>query len=135
MIALSDTNKILQTVSELSIKPTMGLSQYEIIALCTIVENMKGLESLVSHWSVSVDMQSMGFTKLAVKLSLTNLQRNNMINATTETDRDGDQYSVYGPTPVGMEWLIANEEKLQLLQLKKSTTYSIEQHIDDDIPF
>ena len=77
----------------------------------------------------------MGFTKLAVKLSLTNLQRNNMINATTETDRDGDQYSVYGPTPVGMEWLIANEEKLQLLQLKKSTTSSIEQHIDDDIPF
>ena len=43
----------------------MGLSQYEIIALCIHnVENMKGaIESLVSHWSVSVEHAVYGVYK------------------------------------------------------------------------
>lgn len=131
--ALMTKSEKLQKISETPIKETLGLSQQEIVTLCTIVENMKGLNDWVSYWYVSNDMQKMGFNRLGLNIALKMLKDRNMIQDETHTDRDGESYHVFQPTALGMDWLISNEANLQLRMI--SDVKDRHDKLDDDIPF
>ena len=135
LVALVEKSNNLLEISALPLKPIMGLTQYEIIALCTIVENMQGLVGSCSYWKISNDMENMGLTRLAINITLKKLQDKSMIEYKIETDRDGDEYTLYTPSDRGVKWLIDNEDRLQLRKTQSKIDQKSVADDDDDIPF
>jgi DNA-binding PadR family transcriptional regulator len=67
-------------------------------------------------------MNKAGFTDVAVGIALKTLSMvKEMIESDLWNDQNDEPYSVYRTTPKGDQWLIDNQEKLQLR--------------NDDIPF
>ena len=135
---LSKRQKLEKISSANPLKDTEGLSQHEIIALCTIIENRSGPNSSVSLDRIIEDMKALGYNKLAGNVGLEKLLRKDMIEITSEEGWDDWQkvtynYEAYRVTQVGFEWLLGNENKLNL-KLEELTKQSADD-LDDDIPF
>jgi len=83
-------------------------------------------------------MKALGYNKLAGNVGLEKLLRKDMIEITSEEGWDDWQkvtynYEAYRVTQVGFEWLLGNENKLNL-KLEELTKQSADD-LDDDIPF
>ncbi len=113
-------------VSTLSpIEDTEGLSQHEIVALVTVMQNSFISSGPVSAWIVKNDMNSAGFTDIAVSLAMKSLGAKNMIKVQETTDEQGYPYNGYIVTPKGENWLLENQNRLVLKRKSKG----------EDIPF
>lgn len=105
-----------------------GLNQFEIAALVTVAENAQEPEDYVSSWSIRQDMERAGYTKLAATLSLTTLLRKRLLLSGRDSDQNGNEFSTYRVSDTGMDWLLANQDRL-ILTRKRTSDGS------DDIPF
>ena len=122
----------LEQLSESSVVADVeGLSQMEIVGLVTIAENADSLEDFVSTWSIRQDMERSGYTRIAVTLTLTSLLRKGMVDTRRDTDQNGNDYSLYHPTPLGMQWLIDNQDTL-VLNRQRISPVTLN---DEDVPF
>jgi nucleoside 2-deoxyribosyltransferase len=115
------------------IAETEGLEQYEIVTLVTIAENADTPSDRVYIYTIRQDMTRAGYTRIAVSIGLTSLIRKGMIESVTETDRNGNETTVYFVLPKGMDWLFTNREWLVLKQTKPDAMG--ESGFEDDIPF
>ena len=98
-----------------AVKDTEGLNQHELFALVTIMENSFLSNGYVAAWAIRKDMNSAGFTDIAVGIALKTLSgMKGMIESDLWTDQNGDPYAVYKPTAKGEKWIIDNQDKLQL---------------------
>lgn len=127
-----------ETIEDLSpVKSTAGLSAHEQVMLVVIAQRMESPDSVVGSYHVRQDMQSAGFNDIALALSARSLRRRGLIELTTETDRDGDPYTLYRVADDGFDWLEANQDKLEL----RRPTGSAEPKVSasetdiDDLPF
>lgn len=105
-----------------------GLNQFEIVALATVAENAQDPEDAVSNWTVRHDMERAGYTKIAVTLSLTTLLRKRMLLSGKDSDQNGNEFKTYRVSDVGMDWLLANQERLALTRRRPTDE-------NEDIPF
>ena len=102
-------------VSKLSpIADTQGLNQHEIVALVTIMQNDFISTGGVSAWSIKQDMNSAGFTDIAVSIALRCLVQKEMTRTDIETDINGNESAIYFVTESGEQWLLNNQDKLVL---------------------
>lgn len=120
--------------SQSPLKETEGLSQQEIIVLCAIMENRSGPSSAVLHGQITNDMEAIGYNRLAVNIGLAQLLKKNMIEATTEADDFDQEYDVYLLTEIGVDWLLVNEDKLNLKR-SPDRQNKAPNDLDDEIPF
>lgn len=108
-----------------SIADTEGLSQHELVALVIVAENIDPSSYNATTHQIRVDMESAGYTRIAVTLAISSLLEKGMIGYETETDSNGEEYFRYGVSPKGMKWLFTNQDKL-VLRIQKPK---------DEIPF
>lgn len=128
--ALIEKQKKLGNLSVQSpIKDTEGLSEHEIVTLCTIMENRSSPASGVGFWDLSKDMERIGYNRLAVNIGIEKLMKKHLVGVKTEHDINGEEYQLYNISESGISWLLENEEKLNLKVPPK------EARLDSEIPF
>ena len=98
------------------LKNTEGLSQHEIVALVTVMENQFVLGGVVSALTIRRDMNQAGFTNIAVTLAAKLLQSKNMLLAEDAWDDNGDKFVGFSVSKEGEAWLMANQDRLLLTQ-------------------
>ena len=133
LIAINEKQEKLVNLPQTVVQDTMGLSQHEIVALVSIGQNIGSPNDSVSVYIIRNDMDNSGFTKIAATIALNNLLERNFIEYENLHDQDGDTYSAYSLTGIGMNWLISNQEKLVLKKGAKPKNRVDE--LTDDIPF
>ena len=118
-----------------ALAPTSGLSPHEITALVAILEARFDPSSSVSIATVIEDMGRFGFTKTAAQLALERLRRKTMVTYEIKlvSNQWGDESEVtfFQLTDKGLEWLLENEDQLQLNLPDPPSKPAL----DNDIPF
>ena len=133
--AIREKMRAIDTTSQISpVAETEGLTQHEMVALVSIMQNSFMSGGTVSAWTIQQDMNSAGFTAIAIGLSLKALLNKGMILSDVEHDRDGDPYSIYKMNSKGEDWLLNNQGKLILKNEKPDTPFP-ELSPDEEIPF
>src|SRR5262249_11017551 len=105
---------IAQVAALSPIKDTEGLSQHEIVALVTVMQNSFITEQGVSPWRIRDDMIVGGCTDLAYALPLQWLPRRLMVSANLMGDVAGTSYSSSNLITGGEEWSLPNQDRLVL---------------------
>lgn len=125
ILAIINKQKQIDKVSKLSpIRETEGLSQHEIVALVTVMQNSYISMTGVSGYKIKEDMNDAGFTDISISLALKTLKEKKMVVLEMVQDEDGPEYLSYAVTYKGEQWLVDNQDKLVLRY-----------EIKDDIPF
>ena len=112
--------------------PAAAIPIEQIVALATVAENVDDPEAAVSTWSIRQDMEKSGYTRIATTLGLASLLKKGMVESERRQNQDGEDFAVYRVTQRGMQWLLANQERLVLRREKRSESSPL---TDDDIPF
>lgn len=126
--AMTKEDRLGQLAESSVVADVEGLNQFEIVALVTVAENAQDPEDPVSNWSIRHDMERAGYTKLAVTLSLTTLLRKRMLLSGRDTDQNGNDFTTFRVSDAGMQWLLANQDRLVLTRKRPTDD-------NDDIPF
>jgi hypothetical protein len=127
---LKKNNEIGRVATLPPVKDTEGLNQHELVALETIMENSFLSNGYVPAWTIRRDMNSAGFTDIAVSIALKTLSgMKGMVESDLWNDRNDEPYAVYKPTAKGEKWIIDNQDKLQLRTSGDPTAE------EDDTPF
>lgn len=111
---LRKEKQIAKIAASSPLADTEGLSQHEIAALATVMQNQFAAEDSVSAYTVRDDMRKAGFTDVAVSLALRLLSRKHFVNSELAYDINGEQYAVYRVNEKGEDWLFTNMDKLVL---------------------
>ena len=98
------------------VKNTEGLSQHEIVALVTVMQNQFMMGGPISALAIRRDMSHAGFTDIAVSLAVKLLRSKNMLLMTDAEDERGERYSGFVVTKDGEAWLLSNQDRLVLKQ-------------------
>ena len=132
--AILKKNTLGQLAQSSVLAEIAGLNSLEVVALATIAENADAPDSFVPAYTIRRDMESQGYTKVAVTLSAATLLKKQMLETRQEVDFHGNTAVEYAMTAAGVEWLIQNQSGLILRHETKEPT-SEDSSIDDDIPF
>jgi hypothetical protein len=121
------------------VKSTHGLQPNEISALALVMANVDSSTDRVRAYTIKEDMQKAGYTRLATQLALTRLSRMQFVEATEESDYNGNDCVFYRMLKEGENWLLENQEKLELRTASRRPSRSQGQSFqgitDDDAPF
>jgi len=132
--ALLKKQQEIGRVSKISpVAETEGLSQHEMVALITVMQNSFISTEGVSAYSIKDDMNKAGFTDIAISLALKSLIQKDMLLQNHEQDQHGYDYPVYYVTSNGEQWLLDNQDKLVLREKPMQSEQS--NNTNDDIPF
>ena len=111
---LKKNEEIGKVVSLPAVKDTEGLNQHELVCLVIVMQNSFLSNGYVAGYRIKNDMNSAGFTDIAVSIALKTLSGKGMLESDLWTDQDGDPYMVYKTTQKGEQWLIINQDRLTL---------------------
>lgn len=112
---LKKNDEISRVTTISAVKDTVGLNQHELVALVTVMQNSFLSNGYVSGYAIRKDMNKAGFTDIAVGIALKTLSTaKGMLMSDQWSDQNGESYSVYTTTPKGDQWLIDNQDKLEL---------------------
>lgn len=129
-----------QEIASISpVKSTHGLQPNEISALALVMANVDSSTDRVRAYTIKEDMEKAGYTRLATQLALTRLSRMHFVEAAEEPDYNGDDCVFYRILEGGENWLLENQEKLELRKASRRTVRSKEEPFQDitgdDVPF
>ena len=127
--ALERRAKVQRVVSGSPIKATGGLKPHEIAALALIIANRNSIEDSASIHQIRNGMQKAGYSDVATSVALTSLTRKTYVKSESIEDYEGERFYVYWLMPQGEEWLLENQNKLEL---RVQGDADID---NDDIPF
>lgn len=114
LTALLKKQNNVKHIIQSPLNPVEGLEPYETTALALVMENSVPSFDGAFFDEISRNMQSAGFTKIAVTLSLESLIEKTLIEITTGTTSHDHAYASYTVTSAGKKWLLQNKDKLQL---------------------
>ena len=109
---------------------TEGLTQHEMVALVTVMQNSFISMEGVSAYTIKEDMNKAGFTDIAVSLALKSLREKAMLHLEAAQDYQEYEYPSYSVTRHGEQWLLDNQDKLVLREEPPPPSKS-----SDEIPF
>ncbi len=113
MIALLKKQEEISRASNISpMRDTEGLSQHEVVALVTVMQNQFISNGIVDAVTVRNDMNKAGFTDIAVSLAMKVLRSKGMV---AERDFEGYRGGFMVIEP-GEEWLMNNQNLLVMRQ-------------------
>lgn len=135
--ALLKKQAATQEIASVSpVKSTHGLQPNEIAALAFVMANVDASSDRVHAYTIKQDMENAGYTRIATQLALTRLARMQFVEASEDSDMNGNT-SLYRMLEAGEDWLLENQEKLELRIAPNAPNPSRQQKIrsDDDVPF
>ena len=97
------------------VKDTEGLAPHEIVALISAMQNWYIGGEPVGVRVIAADMNRSGYNEFAAVMALTSLQRKGMVNI-SDSEYRGDVYKTVIVSSPGQNWLLANLDRLQLLE-------------------
>jgi hypothetical protein len=110
--------KKAETLGQLAsspVKETHGLRPHEIACLTVVLAAAPAPEDYASEGWIQRDMEAAGFNRVAIGLALRTLVQKGMLDPKKLIDHDAqEEYQAYGITDRGAEWLIANQDGLEL---------------------
>ena len=109
------------------------LGQEEFAGLVAVAEERDDPEHGVAAFNFRKKMSLSGFSQVASTLAMESLVKRKMLERYEDQDYQGDPYTKLRVTSKGMEWLVANREKLPL-HVGHGKVQEVE-ITDDDIPF
>jgi len=113
--ALVKKQEEIANASQISpVRDTEGLSQHEIVALVTVMQNSFISGPWVPAWTMKKDMNKAGFTDIAVALAMKLLTQKDMVRACELQEEGGEPFTGYQATGNGEAWLLANQHQLRL---------------------
>ncbi len=120
-----------------------GLSVHEVTALVLVGENSDHAEDKVSMYTIRQDMENLGFAKITAMMALESLKRKTFVEDVKDEDSYGNLFISWSLTSKGMDWLLANEDRLVLKKPPTPTKSrrplpeppASEPDDDEDIPF
>jgi hypothetical protein len=123
----------IDTTAQISpLADSQGLSQHEMVALVTVMENGFLSAEGVSGWRIQQDMNKAGFTDIAVSLALRILVQKGLLTSLEQhDDYSKETFTAYQVTTEGEQWLLQNQDKLIL---KKTPPAPLPED-SDDLPF
>jgi hypothetical protein len=115
ILAVLKKSEDIERVTSLPVvKDTEGLNQHELVALVTVMQNSFISNDYVPGYIMRKDMRNAGFTDIAVSIGLKTLIKKGMVESDLFNDENGEPYLVYKTTLKGEQWIIDNQDKLQL---------------------
>jgi len=129
LVAVMNKDQAIGRIVSVSpVKDTEGLTQHELVALVTIMQNSFLTAGATSAYVIKQDMNKAGFTDIAVSIALKMLSSKGLVSTSMLRDQDdGSNYRVYETSGKGEEWILANQE---MLVLNNKTSAG-----EEDIPF
>ena len=121
--------KVQRVVSGSPIKATRGLEPHEIAALALVIANRDSIEDYASMHQIKNGMRKAGYSDVATGVALTSLTRKTYVKSENLEDYEGCRFDAYWLMPQGEEWLLVNQNKLELRVQEDSDIDN------DDIPF
>jgi hypothetical protein len=118
-----------------------GLSQHEMVALATIVADIKHPDDTCSVVWIKRDMETNGYTYLAASIAIKSLAKKGLVSVETVSDaRIEEEYAGCKITESGWEWVLENQLKFNLVKPPKPKRSSpsgpqLPSSGDSDIPF
>lgn len=100
--------------------------------------NVDSSDDRVTTSVIKGDMQRIGYTPLAAQLALTRLSRMQFIASGEDSDINGNSWVVYRMLPAGEDWLLENQDKLELRAPPpppRKSRGGLAALTDDDVPF
>ena len=85
---LKKSEEIGRVTSLSVVKDTEGLNQHELVALVTVMQNSFLSQGYVPAWQVKNDMNSAGFTNIAVGIALKTLAAKGMVESELWNDQN-----------------------------------------------
>lgn len=134
LTALLKKQATKETIVISPVKSTHGLQPNEITALALVMANVDSSSDRIFTGTIKQDMQKAGYTKLATQLALTRLSRMGFVEATEDSDINGNSFVCYRVLEPGENWLLDNQDKLELETSPRASART-ETLSDDDIPF
>jgi hypothetical protein len=124
-----------ETANALADAPkTEGLAPHELLVLTLIFEEQ--FSDGLSPYMLNESMRKSGYTRPAANLAVTGLMRKNYVELRPVQDQDR-QWDAFFVAEKGQDWLLANQQKLNLKIRTHSEIdpYAPAEITDDDIPF
>lgn len=132
--AMRKTELELQTISSLTPTTiTQGLSPHEMALLAILLGDF-GESNGSTNWSLKRDMAKAGYTAAATSLAVARLKRSGLIETTTVEDINGE-YPAWKLSDRGTDWMLENEQLIQLRRADRDPSGDGDSHFVDDIPF
>ncbi|MCB9871193.1 MAG: hypothetical protein H6837_15155 [Planctomycetes bacterium] len=103
-----------------ALQPTAGFKAHEVAALAAIAQIVDGPGDSASMFMIRETMEKMGYTKTAATLALAVLLREGLVSQSTDQDHNGGLFVVYSIEDAGMNWLLSNQDHLELRVEKPS---------------
>ena len=130
--AMTSKASQLGDVARLSAVATVeGLDQIEIAALVATAQQFLDPVVGVTAYQIKSDMQKAGFATIATVMGIRQLVAKKMLLEFENQDSyNGETFTAYRVTDSGMNWLYANQSKLELRAAPK-----ISPPPDSDLPF
>ena len=111
-----------------------GLEQHEMAAIVSIAQNLESPTDEVANYRIKQDMEAAGFTRIASTIALTSLIRKEYIKDYEYKDLN-NTYVTYKITNKGMDWLLDNRMRMQLIKSDNSQQQAYEPIDSNDLPF
>lgn len=130
--ALLSKNINVYRIIETPVKESEGLRQHEVIMMLLLLENQLTEEDSVPAFRIQRDMENAGFTIAASNLAFRQLKSKDLIEQKKiYGDHDGEEYINFKLTQKGEEWILNNQDKIELkIEKNGNSETSIE-----DLPF
>ena len=133
--AITKRAKVQDVVSASPVKATEGLEPHEISTLALIIANRDSAEDYANtHW-IREGMRKAGYTDVATSVALTSLERNGYVRSEERQVSLEESFFAYWLTDKGEEWLLKNQDKLEMRQRPRSGVQRDLGIRDDDVPF
>jgi len=130
---------VREIVSASPVRNTQGLQPHQIAALAFVMANREAESDSVTAQTIRQNMENAGYTHLATSLALTHLARHGFIEAIEDHGDYGEPYYSYILLPDGENWLLENQDTLELRLSEKPSRQqrmTLDQGIrDEDVPF
>ncbi len=109
-----------------------GLSAHEVVALVVVAEHCLAPADTVHQNEIEKAMRKAGVTQIAVTLSVRGLLNKELVEAVAVSGDYDHQWTEFRPSPLGIQWLIKNQEKLVL---EREAPGPLSPKSDEEIPF
>jgi hypothetical protein len=112
LLERQETTAALSSASP--VKQTAGLKPHEFAALALLMGRTDGPGDGVFAGQLKEDMRKAGYTDVATRVAIRTLLNKNLIKTYFSRDDNGDPYSMVEITAEGENWLVENDDQLNL---------------------
>ena len=134
--AISKSESLLQMAAVGPVASMDGLTPIELTVLALTAGGAYSPDEATAYWRVRNDAEKAGLSSIGFALGMMRLKAKQFLRDEPATDHDGESQKGLLVTPIGWEWISANESRFNLRNLfEEEAQLPPHELSEDDIPF